>query len=86
MLNQLTSDVCAWFPAVLTYKCACDQAVVTLFRARTLGNSSTALRNNILEVHSEEWLKKQLSYLGDCHRHKYVVMCIGYSITILITL
>ena len=67
LLSQLTSDVRAWFPAILTRKYA---SVVTLFRARTLGNSSTALTNNLLEVHSEEWLRRNLSYLGDCYRHK----------------
>ena len=35
-----------------------------------MGNSPTALRMNVLEVHSEEWLKKQLMYLGDCARAK----------------
>lgn len=70
MLKQLPSALRARFPAVLTRKYACDLAVVTLFRARTLGNSPTALRNNLLEVHSEEWLRRQLSYLGDCAHHK----------------
>ena len=64
ILNQLPCSLRAHFPAVLTWKYACDQAVVTLFCARTLGNSPTALRNNLMEVHSEEWLRKQLVYLG----------------------
>lgn len=70
LLKQLISDVRAWFPAMLTRKYACDLSVVTLFRARTLGNSSMALTNSFLEVHSEEWLRRNLAYLGDCHRHK----------------
>ena len=70
MLEQLTPSVRSWFPAVLTRKYACDRNVVTLFHARTLGNSPHALRNNILEVHSEEWLHKQLQYLGDCNHHR----------------
>lgn len=73
ILNQLPCSLRAHFPAVLTRKYACDQAVVTLFRARTLGNSPTALRNNLMEVHSEEWLRKQLVYLGDCAHHRYIV-------------
>ena len=72
MLEQLPSGVRAHFPAVLTWKYAHDQAVVTLFWARTLGNSPSALRNNLMEVHSEEWLWRQLSYLGDCERHRYI--------------
>ena len=70
ILDQLPDSVRARFPVVLTYKYACDRAVVCLLRARTLGNSPTALRQNVLEVHSQEWLKRQLMYLGDCARHK----------------
>lgn len=33
------------------------------------GNSSTAMRNTLHEIHSEEWLKRQLAYLTDCQRH-----------------
>ena len=72
MLQQLTVDVRSRFPAVLTRKYGCDVAVVGLLRARTLGNSPTALCHNLHEVHSEEWMRKQLSYLGDCERHRYV--------------
>ena len=72
MLQQLTVDVRSRFPAVLTRKYGCDVAVVGLLCARTLGNSPTALCHNLHEVHSEEWTRKQLSYLGDCERHRYV--------------
>ena len=58
MLQQLTVDVRSRFPAVLTRKYGCDVAVVGLLRARTLGNSSTALCLNVHEVHSEEWIRK----------------------------
>ena len=44
--------------------------IIGLLRGRTLGNSPTALRNGVIEVHSEEWLKRQLSYMSDCKRHK----------------
>ena len=63
MLNQLSDGVRARFPVVLTHKYACDQAVVTLLRARTLGNSPSPLKGSLQEVHSEEWLHKQLCYL-----------------------
>ena len=56
IISQLPDSVRARFPAILTYKCACDMALVSLMRARTMGNrlSPTALRMNVLEVHSEE--------------------------------
>lgn len=66
ILNQLTESRLAQFPAILTRKCACDKAVVSLLRGRTLGNSSNALRNALLELHSEEWMQKQHRYLEDC--------------------
>ena len=43
ILNQLPEGVRARFPVVLTYKYACDRAVIAALRARTLGNSPTAL-------------------------------------------
>ena len=70
MLSQLPDGVRAHFPVILTRKYACDRAVIGLFRSRTLGNSSTALRNNLQEVHCEEWLRKQLCYLTDCERYR----------------
>ena len=70
MLEQLSDGVRAHFPAVLTWKYACDQSVVTLLRSRILGNSSTELCNMLEEVHREEWLRKQLHYISDCQRHK----------------
>ena len=69
MLEQLTDGVKATFPVVLTRKYACDVAVVSLLRARTLGNSPSALRNNLHELHSEEHLRRQLRYSSCCERH-----------------
>ena len=43
---------------------------MTLLRARTLGNSSTAVFNNIHELHTNEWLLRHTAYLSDCERHK----------------
>ena len=70
MLQQLYDGVRACFPIVLTRKCVCDQSIVTLLHSRTLGKSSTMLRNQLDEVHSEEWLRRQLHYLSDCQHHK----------------
>ena len=80
MLDQLSDGVRARFPVVLTYKYACDQAVVSLLKARTFGNSPSALCNNLQEVHSEEWLRRQLSYLCDCARHKRGIEQLGLTV------
>jgi len=37
-----------------------------------MGNSPAALRNAILELHTEEWLCKQLQYLDDCRRFRFI--------------
>ena len=65
MLNQLTDGHRARFPVVLTRKYACDQSVISLMRSRTIGNSSSALKNNIEELHSQAWLRKVLSHLHE---------------------
>ncbi|XP_019746145.1 uncharacterized protein LOC109528225, partial [Hippocampus comes] len=52
------------FPAVLTYKLACDKAVISLLRTRSLGNSATLLRQALTEIHGEEWLARSASYLS----------------------
>ena len=70
VMSQLRDSIKAYFPAILTRKYACDLSVITMLRGRTLGNSPTALQNGILEVHSEHWLKKQLSYMSDCECHR----------------
>ena len=74
MLAQLSDGVRARLPVILTRKYVCDQAVVTLLKDRTLGNSSSAIRNKLLEVHSEEWLRKQVCYLSDCQQHSRGLM------------
>ena len=58
------------FPAILTYRGACDIRVVTLLRSRTLGNSTSVLSHSLDELHSETWLKQVLLYLSDCDQHK----------------
>ena len=44
LLQQLPVDVVSRFPVVLTYKYVCDVSVVSMLRARSLGNSSTVLQ------------------------------------------
>lgn len=87
MLAQLTDDVRAQFPVILTWKYACDISVVMLLRSRMLGNSPTALRNRIMEVYSEEWLKRNMVFMTHCCRHRYCYFIIhlicNYSLCIL---
>lgn len=70
ILHQLDPAHRLQFPAVLTYKGACDISVITLLRSRTLGNSPSLLHHSIHEMHSEAWLKQVLLYLADCQRHR----------------
>ena len=60
----------ALFPAILTYKYACNMTMVSFLRGWMLGNSPTALQNAILEMHSEEWMRKQLRYLDDWQQYR----------------
>lgn len=70
LLQQLPDDVKARFPVVLTRKFAADQSIAALLRARTIGNSPTALCNDVHELHTEEWMRNTVAYLSDCKRHK----------------
>ena len=72
ILSQLTESRLAQFPAILTRKCACDMAVVSLLRGQTSGNSPSALRNALQEIHSEEWMRKQVMYCDDWQRYRGV--------------
>ncbi|KAK3095078.1 hypothetical protein FSP39_010032 [Pinctada imbricata] len=56
------------FPAVLTYRYACDKDVVRLLRERGLGNSSTQIRKKLVEEHGETWMKDVALYLSDCSK------------------
>ncbi len=82
MLEQLSAGIRAYFPAVLTRKYACDQSVITMLRSRTLGNSPTALCNNVMEVHSEEWTRRVINYLSDCNRHRKGMTQMGCSVPV----
>lgn len=79
MLNQLSDGVRARFPVILTRKYACDISIVTLLRARTFGNSPSALQSNIRELHSQQWLQKTLSYLTDCDRQRKTLTALGQT-------
>ena len=70
VIEQLPSYLKEKFPAVLTLKNACDKKVITFMRSRTLGNSTHALRNIILEMHSEGWIRQNLDYLTRCTKYK----------------
>ena len=50
ILDQLPEGIRARFPVVLTYKYACDRAVIATLRARTLGNSPTAFQRDGLHL------------------------------------
>ena len=70
LLEQLPDGRRGLFPAVLTHKLACDRSIIVRLRGRTLGNSPTACRNSVAEVHEEEWAAKAIAYYDDCHRHR----------------
>ncbi|XP_057300249.1 uncharacterized protein LOC130630686 [Hydractinia symbiolongicarpus] len=70
ILNQLPYGIRVKFPALLTYKYACDSKVISLLKSRTLGNSPTALHNTLVELHSESWIRKNVQYLFDCQKHR----------------
>ena len=70
LLEQLPESQLSLFPAILTRMLGCDKGVISLLRSRTLGNSATALRSSIFEIHCEEWLRKQLRYYDDCIKYR----------------
>jgi len=70
LLDQLPFAIRNEFPALLTYRYACDRSVITFLKSRTLGNSPHALHNSLLELHSEKWMAQNLQYLNDCRRHQ----------------
>ena len=54
----------------LLIKKACHIEVATLLRARTMGNSPSALRNNIAELHSQAYLHKVQTFLALAQKEK----------------
>ena len=78
MLSQLSEGVRARFPVLLTHKYACNQSVVDMLHNRRLGNSPTALRNTLHELHSEEWLRAPLDFLLPANDTRKVLCCYVY--------
>ncbi|XP_061916760.1 uncharacterized protein LOC133658582 [Entelurus aequoreus] len=63
IIGQLSTANQAEFPAILTYKSSCDKKVIWQMQARTLGNSATRLRSNLIMEHSREWQTRAIGYL-----------------------
>jgi len=66
ILQQLDVGHRSLFPAILTYRYACDLKVVRLLRERGLGNSAGQLYRKLLEQHTENWMNQTLQYLTAC--------------------
>ena len=80
MLGQLTDGVRARFPAVLTYKYACDKSLLCILYGRTLGNSPTAVQHAVQEAHSTEWMDRQIQFLSDCQRYSTGLQSLGLPV------
>jgi len=70
LLDFLPFRIRSLFPIVKTYKNAMDHTVVSEMRARTVGNSTTAICKRIKEKHSAEWMRRATAYLSDCKKHR----------------
>ncbi|XP_051250139.1 uncharacterized protein LOC127359931 [Dicentrarchus labrax] len=64
VVGQLGEGHRALFPAILTYKLACDRRVIIQLRERTRGNSPTQLYNKLCEAHTEAWMRRSIHYLS----------------------
>ncbi|XP_051996487.1 uncharacterized protein LOC127653743 [Xyrauchen texanus] len=64
VVSQLGEGHRALFPAILTYKLACDRRVIIQLRERTLGNSATQLYKKLCEAHTEAWMRQSIHYLS----------------------
>lgn len=70
LLESLPFRIRSLFPIVKTYKHAMDHTVVSEMRARTVGNSTTAICKRIKEKHGAEWMRRSTAYLTDCKQHR----------------
>ena len=70
IINQLDVSHQLQFPAIFTYRYACDMKVVRLMRSRTLGNSATQVQKTLVEEYGETWLNAVMLYLGDYSNFK----------------
>ncbi|XP_056127239.1 uncharacterized protein LOC130104727 [Rhinichthys klamathensis goyatoka] len=64
VVSQLGEGHRALFPAILTYKLACDRRVIIQLRERTRGNSATQLYKKLCEAHTEAWMRRSIHYLS----------------------
>ena len=62
VLSQLSLRHRAKFPAILTYRYACDMEVVGMMRERSLGNSCSQLYRKLVEQHRLTWLQRGIEY------------------------
>ena len=66
LLNQLDIGHRTQFPALLTYRYACDVSVVVLLRQRGLGNSALQMQRKLEESQGEAYLSRCLQYATEC--------------------
>ncbi|XP_028302781.1 uncharacterized protein LOC114463434 [Gouania willdenowi] len=63
ILGQLAQEYRSQFPAVLTYRLACDRRVLSQMSGRTLGNSATRLYTFLREEHTRAWMTRCVHYM-----------------------
>ncbi|KAM8867922.1 uncharacterized protein ACB058_005817 [Synchiropus picturatus] len=65
ILEQLDLSLRMDFPAVLTYRLACDKTLISALKECTLGNSATRLHSTLVEEHTTAWIHRtKKKYLG----------------------
>ncbi|XP_053724454.1 uncharacterized protein LOC128760806 isoform X1 [Synchiropus splendidus] len=64
ILEQLDLSHRMDFPAVLTYRLACDKTLINALKERTLGNSATRLHATLVEEHTTAWIHRTKKYLS----------------------
>lgn len=69
-MSQLDEGRRQLFPVIPTLHYACDRRVITFLRAKSMGNSPSLLRNNLVELYTEEWMRHVGAYLSDCARYR----------------
>ncbi|KAG1658720.1 hypothetical protein GQR58_022821 [Nymphon striatum] len=65
IVSQLPIGLQLEFPAIVSYKYACDIRVIRMLRQRGLGNSTTQIEKKLSEQHSEVWVASCIRYLTD---------------------
>ncbi|KAG1697717.1 hypothetical protein GQR58_005948 [Nymphon striatum] len=65
IVSQLTIGLQLEFPAIVSYKYACDIKVIRILRHRGLGNSTSQMEKKLSEQHSEVWIANCIRYLTD---------------------